>query len=77
MSETGDPSDVPDVVEREVPKGAREAGPDTNGIGDVVASHYNNLQERGKAARTESRFVIQNREYSGNLCTSAALEKLF
>jgi hypothetical protein len=25
------------------------------GIGDVVASHYNNLQERGKAARTESR----------------------
>jgi hypothetical protein len=26
-----------------------------SGIGDVVASHYNNLQERGKAARTESR----------------------
>ena len=26
-----------------------------SGIGDVVASHYNNLQERGKAARNESR----------------------
>ena len=27
-----------------------------SGIGNVVASHYNNLQERGKAARTESRW---------------------
>jgi hypothetical protein len=26
------------------------------GIGNVVASHYNNLQERGKAARSESRY---------------------
>ena len=56
-----DPNDVAvdaDVVEREVSKGTRESGPDKSGIGDVVASHYNNLQERGKAARTESRFVI-------------------
>ncbi len=58
MSETCDPKDA-DVVEREASKGGPDAGPDKSGIGNVVASHYNNLQERGKAARTESRFVIQ------------------
>ena len=37
---------VPELVE-----------PAKGGIGDVVASHYNNLQERGKAARSDSRYL--------------------
>ena len=53
----------PEIVEKsefsEKPKPS-EAEPKSSdaGIGNVVASHYNNLQERGKAARTESRFSI-------------------
>ena len=34
---------------------------DQNGIAAVVANHYNNVEEKGKAARTESRiFYMRN-----------------
>jgi len=46
MSEASERSDVVD----------EQTSASKSGIGDVVASHYNNLQERGKAARTESRW---------------------
>ena len=40
--------------------GAFDEG-DQNGIAAVVANHYNNVEEKGKAARTESRiFYMRN-----------------